>query len=410
MHGMLFTALWIFKKTSRPIRRLVFLQLSSNGHNKPPFSQYTVITARMGRGKMHTISLCMIVKNEEKTLSKCLDSVRGIADEIVIVDTGSTDSTKAVARAYTPLVYDFDWVDDFSLARNFAFDKGTGEYLMWMDADDILLAEDRALLKELKENLDPDVDVVMMKYNTGFDANGKVTFSYYRERLVKRSCGFRWMEPVHEYLQTGGKIINSEICITHTKTHYEHTGRNLRIYEKLLAAGTQLTPRGLYYFARELKDNGRFREASEVFNRFLETGEGWAEDNISACLALSQCYAHEGRPELQLQALTRSFCYDTPRAEICCEIGYFYKSRGDYGRAVFWFQLVLSLKKPEGGWGFMQNDCWGYIPSIELAVCYDRLGDIPAAVRCNELAEKFKPGDPSAQYNRTYFKNKERMH
>ncbi len=70
---------------------------------------------------MVTISICMIVKNEESVLERCLSTVRGIADELIIVDTGSTDGTKEIARKFTEQVYDFVWCDDFSKARNFSF-------------------------------------------------------------------------------------------------------------------------------------------------------------------------------------------------------------------------------------------------------------------------------------------------
>ncbi|MEJ9268433.1 glycosyltransferase family 2 protein, partial [Bacillus thuringiensis] len=84
-----------------------------------------------------TISLCMIVKNEVEVLSRCLDAIRDGVEEIIIVDTGSTDATKKVAQQYTAKIYDFEWIDDFSAARNFAFSKATNEYILWLDADDI---------------------------------------------------------------------------------------------------------------------------------------------------------------------------------------------------------------------------------------------------------------------------------
>lgn len=136
---------------------------------------------------MIKISLCMIVKNEEKTIGRCLGSAGDIFDEIIIVDTGSTDRTKQEAGKFTEKIYDFAWIDDFSAARNFSFSKATMDYIFWMDADDMILPEDLIKFKILKNTLPGDVDTVMMKYNTGFDNAGNVTFSYYRERLVKRS-------------------------------------------------------------------------------------------------------------------------------------------------------------------------------------------------------------------------------
>ncbi|OAA83364.1 SPBc2 prophage-derived glycosyltransferase SunS [Clostridium ljungdahlii] len=135
---------------------------------------------------MITVSLCMIVKNEEDTIGRCLDSVKEVVDEFVIVDTGSSDNTKNVIKKYTNNIYDFKWIDDFSAARNFAFSKATKEYIFWLDADDILLPEDIKKFKFLKKNLDTSIDSVTMKYNISFDEYGNITTSYRRNRLVKR--------------------------------------------------------------------------------------------------------------------------------------------------------------------------------------------------------------------------------
>jgi len=345
----------------------------------------------------------MIVKNEENNLANCLSSVCDIVDEIVIVDTGSTDRTKEIALKFTDKVFDFEWVDDFSKARNYSFDKASMDYVMWLDADDVLLPDDQLRLERLKENLNPLIDGAMMKYNTGFDANGNVTFSYYRERLAKRSMGFKWREPVHEYLEVSGQIIQSDICVTHTKTHSTPSDRNLAIYERILGENRELSPRGLYYYARELKDNGRYADAIIYFNLFLATEKGWVEDNISACLELAICHQAENQPQQQQLSLLRSFLYDTPRAEACCALGYFYKARTDFARAIFWFELACGLHKPEGNWGFIKEDCWGYIPYMELAVCHDRIGMWEKADHYNELAGTIKPGDAAVEHNRAYF-------
>ncbi len=85
-----------------------------------------------------TISLTMIVKNEEANISKCLRSVAGLFDEIVVVDTGSTDRTVEIAREFGGRVFDFVWVDDFAAARNAALARATGDCAFWLDADDVI--------------------------------------------------------------------------------------------------------------------------------------------------------------------------------------------------------------------------------------------------------------------------------
>lgn len=355
---------------------------------------------------MNTISLCMIVKNEEESLEQCLSSVSAIVDEMIIVDTGSTDRTQEIAARFTDKIFDFTWIDDFAAARNFSFSKATMDYILWLDADDVILPADAAKLKELKANLSADTAVVMMLYNTGFDGQGRVVFSYYRERLVKRSYGFVWKEPVHEYLEVYGQRLQADIGITHTKKNHQLSLRNIRIYENLLSKGQALSARGMYYYARELKEHGRDNDAVNMFQQFLDSGKGWVEDNITACGELAGCYQRLGDDQSALTAMLRSFHYDTPRAELCCQIGYLFKARHDFRRAAFWFELALKLEKPQHSWGFCQQDCWGFIPNIECAVCYDHLGDYVKAESFNEKAAQYKPDSPAVLINRNYFKNR----
>lgn len=354
---------------------------------------------------MISISLCMIVKNEEDVLSRCLDSVKYLVDEIIIVDTGSTDKTKEIAKKYTDKVYDFEWIDDFSAARNYSFSKATKEYVMWLDADDVLLPNDKTKFKKLKEELDHSVDTIMMKYNVGFDANDNVTLTYYRERIFKRSTNPTWLDPIHEVITPFGNILHSDIAISHKKIHVNDPGRNLRIFEKMISDGTKLNPRQQFYYSRELYYNERYEEAIKGFTDFLDSKEGWVENNISACLDLANTYNAIGEYDKALRALFRSFEFDEPRAEICCNIGSYFLDRYSYNTAIYWYSVALSRKIDTESGGFTNRDYYGYIPAIQLCVCYDRIGDIKKAIEFNELAAKYKPDDPSIQYNRDYFNN-----
>lgn len=351
---------------------------------------------------MSSISLCMIVKNEEDVLARCLDSVKDIVDEIIIVDTGSEDKTKEIAKLYTTKVFDFQWKDDFSLARNYSFSLATMDYILWLDADDIILDNDRAKLMELKESIDPNVDVVMMKYNVGFDESGNVTMSYFRERLLKRIKNYRWKDPVHEYIELRGKIINNDIAITHRKNKPSND-RNLKIYKKTVSRHKNLSPRCLYYYAKELYYNGKIQDAIKYYNKFLETKAGWREDNIFACYELAQCYKFLEDREKELRVLLKSFKYDLPRAEICCELGYFYKDKKEFDKAIFWFETALRLNKVDESWAFTIHDCWGFVPALELCVCYYEIGNIEKAIEYNNLAGNYKPEDSAIVHNKDFF-------
>lgn len=357
---------------------------------------------------MHTISLCMIVKNEDEVLARCLESARETVDEIVLVDTGSTDQTLEIAKRYTDKVYTFPWCDDFAAARNFAFSKGTMDYLMWLDADDVLPPESAAALLRLKETLSEETDIVLMPYLVAFDAQGKPTLSYYRERLLRRLAGFQWTGPVHEVIPLAGRLRYEPIPVLHQKLKPGEPGRNLRIFEKMRAAGTMLEPRQQFYYARELADNGRDEEAAAELRRFLADEQGWVENRIEACRVLAGCLTRLGKEDEGLEALLDSFHFDAPRAEICCDLGALYMGRGEYAQAAGWYRIARGLTpRPEGG-GFCHLDCYGYLPCIQLCVCLDRLGQTDEAEAMNEEAARYKPEDACVLYNRRYFSEKKK--
>lgn len=358
--------------------------------------------------RLITISLCMIVKNEEKVLARCLDSVKDLVDEIIIVDTGSTDNTKTIAGNYTDKIYDFAWIDDFAAARNYAFSRATQDYILWLDADDLLLEADREKFLNLKYTFDAAVDSVTMKYHLCFDEYGNLISSSRRSRLVKRANQFRWIGPVHEYLEVYGNILHSEIAVTHQSERHD-ADRNLRIYKKRLAAGEIFSPRDQYYFANELMDHKCYWDAVQWYEKFLSTGQGWVEDNISACGKLNECYQHLGETENADLAILRSFLHDIPRAEFCCRMGFRFQRMGQFLRAAFWFELAIILEKKGGSRGFVNHAFETWVPHIQLCVCYDRLGNYELAEWHNEMAAKYIPDNPSVLSNREYFKSKNKQ-
>ena len=354
---------------------------------------------------MITISLCMIVKNEEDVLDRCLSSVEKAVDEMVIVDTGSADQTRAIAERHHAKIYEFPWIDDFAAARNYAFDQATQDFILWLDADDILPADQLDKLIALKQTLDERCDMVIMQYRTSFDKEGRPTFCFPRERLIRRKAHLRWKGAVHETIPFVPRRYVSDIAIEHHKLHCADPQRNLRILEKLKQAGTMDT-RQRYYYARELADHQRYEEALSEYELFLMDPAGWSENKIDACLSMARCWHALKQRQKEFSSLIQAFRYAPPRGEICCGLGRYFFIEKNWECAVFWYQLATTLPLPLDRGGFVNLDCYGYIPWIWLCCCYDQMQKWDEAWQANEKAGALKPIDASYLHNRAYLKQK----
>lgn len=167
-----------------------------------------------------TVSLCMIVRNEAHQLADCLSPVAHLFAEVVIVDTGSHDATREVAERFATRVVEFPWCDDFSAARNECLQRASGEYVMWLDADDRLTPENVERLRGLLATLDATPRAYLM--NTAcwseFSCEGYTLISH--PRLFARATGMKWQGRVHEQLRaaeqgTPVEAVFSDVRIDH---------------------------------------------------------------------------------------------------------------------------------------------------------------------------------------------------
>ena len=203
-----------------------------------------------------TISICMIVKNEEQVLKRCLDSCADLADEIIIVDTGSTDGTKKIAAEYTDKIFDFEWIGDFSAARNYAFSLCSMDYIYSVDADEVLDEENRERFRILKRELLPEIEIVQMKYGHQLENGTVYNFDEeYRPKLFKRLRTFTWIEPVHETVRLDPVVYDSDIVIRHMPVSV-HSSRDIDIFKNRLSNEGELSERLWEMFAKELFISG----------------------------------------------------------------------------------------------------------------------------------------------------------
>lgn len=359
-----------------------------------------------------TCSLCMIVKNEQETLSRCLDSVEGLFDSIIIVDTGSIDGTKEIAVKYTDKVYDFEWIDDFSAARNYAFSLAQTDYAMWMDADDIIPRESRSVLSALLSSLDSEQpDMVLLPYCVGFDISGRPAMKYERERIIRIGSGLCFEGAIHEAIPMRGRIIRSTAEIWHLGKEKRDNDRNIRIFERMLAQGKKLVPREKYYYARELRYHNRASEAKKYYLECIKDESAWSENRASACCELADMYITESSTGSEdskasaMEVLLKSLEFGAPRSDMCCMMGSLFMEASQPDTAVFWYSLAPS-RFEENSVSFIHADYGGYIPYLSLAVIYDRKGQYELANSFNELAGLRKPDGREYLMNKEYFKTR----
>lgn len=352
------------------------------------------------------LSLCMIVRDEEEALGRCLDSVKNAVDEIVIADTGSMDGTKEIAAKYTDRIFDVPWTDDFSAARNASMEAATKPFILWLDADDVMDPPECEKLIALKTRLDEHVDAVMMPYHYAFTEDGRPSLIFDRERIVRRAAGFRFEGAVHEVMTVRGNVIREVIAVRHTGRHGESSGRrNLAIYRRRLASGAKMTARDWYYYARELKAAGKYEEALHACDTFLKM-DGWRENQLDAQVQKGNCHLALGQYGAARAAYLAAIAHGAPRAEALCAMGECLMREGDLQAAAFWYRAALQCDMPKEHRAFVFPDAYGYIPLMQLCVIYDRLGDPMRASRMNEQALLLHPGDEAALANRAYFMGK----
>lgn len=347
-----------------------------------------------------TVSLCMIVKDEEEVLARCLKSVLPLVDEAIIVDTGSTDKTPDIALSLGARVERFAWIDDFAAARNYAFSRATGDYLLWLDADDFITPENAERLLFLKEELENEKpDMVTCPYEV--ISGGKVVLRYLRERLVKRASGFVWQGRVHECIAPKGKILHSEFCVRHLGSNKPRGSRNLDIYRKW-AKDEELDGRNLFYYGRELYYNGCYEEAEKTLEKML-SGDGWFVNKIEACLVLADTRHSQNNREGALSALFQSFYFGEPRAKICNRIAALYHEENRLSEAEYWYEAALICKDHSAEGDFEDESARTLTPLLSLCRISFERGDLKKSYEYHRRTEEIDPDHPSVVYNRNYF-------
>ncbi len=338
------------------------------------------------RQDMVSVSLCMIVKNEEANLGKCLDCLKGIVDEMIIVDTGSTDRTKEIALSYGAKVHDFEWTGSFSDARNFSFSFATCDYIYTADADETIDEENRKRFIELKKDLELlEIDIVQMYYCNQLAHRTVYNFDKeLRPKLFKRVRTFVWEDPIHEQVRLDPSVCNSDIEIEHHPGD-SHAERDLEAFRRMVKEGRRVSQRLLEMYARELFMAGNdsdFIKAKDFFAKaVLDTTRNLDEIKEASCVL-----AHIAVIEGDVVALLKYALKDSiteMSSEMCYELGDFYFKKDDIDEAIIWYynaayecKSMIDIQKST------------VLPKLALAKCYRRIGNEEQALDYERDAEQ----------------------
>jgi len=255
------------------------------------------------------LSLCMIVRDEERYLGDCLASVRHVVDEIIIVDTGSTDATLDVARNYGASTFHLPWPDDFAQARNESLRHATGKWVLYLDADERLSKESKAAVRKVvKRCSEPYVRVTIRSH----DADERSVHITSGHRLFQNVPGVRFSGAVHESVAPFFQAMNceehvSDICITHLgyakseEEMQEKQARNRRLLQTQLRNEPE-NPIWHYFLAQNLIIDQQYKRALTVLETALKLGGLPRDMEVS-------CYNNLAEVNLNLGDLTAAAAF-----------------------------------------------------------------------------------------------------
>lgn len=337
-----------------------------------------------------TVSLCMIVKNEENNLAACLEGIHDLVSEMIIVDTGSTDQTKSIAKKYGAKVVDFPWVDSFAAARNVALENASGDYIFWLDADDRVEEPTRAKLKQLFASLrQEEVFGVSMKCVCLPDPISGVTTVVDHIRLFPRHPSIRWKYRIHEQIlpsirQLGGSVRFADLQIHHVG--YQDPALRQRKLERdirLLNLENEEHPDDpftLFNLGSVYLEQGLAEQAIQFLERSLARSH--PTDSIVRKLYALLVQAHK-RLNQHLAAL--AICQQGQQhyphdAELLFQEGLLRRDTGDLPAAARALEKLLKSKESHH-FASVDVGIGSFKARHNLAVVYRDMGQLPAAIQ-----------------------------
>jgi len=362
----------------------------------------------VGAAARPRVSLTMIVRDEEANLGACLDSVAGLFDEVVVVDTGSADGTREIARARGAKVFEFAWIDDFAAARNAALAHASGDYAFWLDADDVVEPPGRAELESLLASLrgaDPAAYVVRCACDPDERGGGRTVVDHVR--LFPLRDDVRWAYRVHEQIlpalrRAGVPVRWTDVEVRHTgyadsATRARKLERDVRILREELAARPD-DPFVLFNLGSVAVERGEWAEASGLLARSLR-GSAPGDSITRKLFALTaRCLQQLGDPAGAVAACDEGLGAVGEDAELLFRKAVALRGMSRPLEAEACWRRILELRRPEE-FSSVDADIFGPLTRRNLALLAEERGDAGEASAQWRAVLGERPGDVEAAWS-----------
>ncbi|MCS7263876.1 MAG: glycosyltransferase [Armatimonadetes bacterium] len=361
----------------------------------PDKSQLKVLD---GRQLKPLVSLCMIVKNEAENLPRCLESVKGIVDEIVIVDTGSTDETTQIAERYGAKVIHFEWTGSFSDARNESLNHARGEWILWLDADEVLAEGKEKLRKILEQGTEYDGFILPIVSFVGYRSHreGHVHPGF---RLFRNLKGIQFERNLHEQIAGSILKVKPDAKFGVLAVWIEHYGylkpmicrkqkieRNLELAKKDLRENPT-DPFAWYNLGREYLRLSQWERAYYCLRRALfHLGDNFTPYLLRCLCDAVECLLRLNRPHQGLAFLREFQQLPITTPDFWMLEGQLRFAINDWSGALKAFQQALQFRNQlpiNFDWteGSTSYASWHWI-----GLCHQKMGQLNEALKCFGIA------------------------
>jgi len=353
--------------------------------------------------KRPLLSICMIVKNEENNIGECLKSAQGLADEIIVTDTGSTDKTIEIAQSYGAKIEHFAWTKDFSAARNYSISKATSRWIIWLDADDRL---PKKTVEELRQKLSQEIPnkVFYLVVCNSID-EGRTGTRFSQIRVLPNTPKIRFEGRIHEQILPSVrkfKFPEEKLPLEIFHTGYENPAvlkekqtRNLDLFKEEYPDPEKMDPNAMYHYAASHEIIEDYENALIWLKNALEKSKKEHYDELVILIPqnIARVLEHFGRTDEAMDYIDLSLKQDPYFEPSISHKARLLHKLGQNEEAVKWFGYQASFI-PKIGF-LPSNEMVAHTNALQfLAEHWNKTGQTPLAIDILKTLKDMLLGTP----------------